>query len=168
MLSRNVRGNKTKLFVGVVFFAMTLQAYARCQPVAGKISETIISPFALNDPFGRTLGTVEGVLNGSTTATITTFNPPPAPFIVLNITTLNVFVTKGGDVLVGTGAGAFTPIPGKPPGEFTDSLTVTITGGTGKFAGATGTIVYSGEGHCVFGPGLVRFDFTYNGSVCTP
>src|SRR6185503_9879759 len=98
-----------------------------CQPVAGKILETIISPFAPFDPLGRTLGTLEGVLNGATTAIVTSFTPfPPAPFIVLNATTLNVFVTKGGDVLVGTGTGTLTPIPGQPAGEFTDTLTITI------------------------------------------
>jgi len=157
----------TVLALAGTFLVSAIGAYADCTTVSGKITETIISPYALNDPFGRTLGTVEGSLNGATTATITSFNPPPAPFILLNVTTQNVFVTKTGDTLVATGAGAFTPIPGQPPGEFTDNLTLTIIGGTGKYAGATGTITYSGEGHGVFGPGLGVFNFTYKGSVCT-
>jgi hypothetical protein len=73
------------------------EARADCQhvrDVRGSHRETIIpSP---NDPFRRVLGNVDGVLNGASTAFITSFNPPPAPFIVLNATSFDVFVTNRG------------------------------------------------------------------------
>lgn len=147
---------------------VTSAVASECKNVSGNIDETIIP--APNDPFGRTLGTVEGVLNGSSTVIITSFTPfPPAPFITLAITSLNVFRTKDGDTLIGTGAGTITPIPGKPPGEFFENVTITIVGGSGKYTGATGSIVISGEGHMVFaGPGVGTFNISYSGSVCTP
>src|SRR6266478_8214495 len=45
---------------------------------------------------GRALANVDGVLNGANTAFITGFGQPPAPFIVLNATSFEVFLTNGG------------------------------------------------------------------------
>jgi hypothetical protein len=40
-------------------------------------------------------------------------------------------------------------------GDFAENATLTITGGSGKYAGATGTIALKGEAHNVFGgPGV--------------
>ena len=46
-----------------------IEARADCQNVRGSMTETIIP--APNDPFGRTLGIVNGVLNGASTAVVT-------------------------------------------------------------------------------------------------
>jgi hypothetical protein len=136
-----------------------------CQYVRGGITETVIpSP---NDPFGRVLGNVDGVLNGASTAVITSIDPLPSG--VLNSTSFDVFVTNRGDMLTATGAVVLTPVPGKPPGEFALNATLTITGGSGGYAGATGTITFEGQGHNVFGgPGVGTFDVIYQGSVCGP
>lgn len=141
-----------------------IEARADCQHVRGGITDTIIpSP---NDPMGRTLGNVDGVLNGASTAVITSFNPQPA---AINATSLDVFVTNRGDMLTATGAVTLTPVAGKPPGEFTESATLTITGGSGQYAGATGTITLEGQAHNVFGgPGVGTFNVIYQGSVCGP
>jgi len=46
---------------------------------------------------------------------------------------------------------------------------LTITGGSGKHDGATGTITFDGQGHNPFGgPGLGTFDVIYRGSVRDP
>jgi hypothetical protein len=158
------RNTKIALVLCLAVLGTAFEARAECQNVHGGITETIIpSP---NDAFGRALGNVNGVLNGAFTAVITSLNPSPD---VLNATSFDVFVTNGGDMLTATGAVALTPVPGKPPGEFTSNATLTVTGGSGKYAGAIGTITFEGQGHNVFGgPGVGTFDSIYQGSVCGP
>ncbi len=155
---------------GVLCFAVlgtAMGARADCRHVRGGITETIIA--APNDPLGRVLGNVDGVLNGAHTALITSFNPAPAPLIVLHATSFDVFVTNGGDMLTGTCANTLTPVPGKPPGDFRENATFTITGGSGKYAGATGRMSYKGRAHNVFGgAGLGTFNLIYRGYVCGP
>ena len=147
---------KTALVLCLAVFGTAIEARAGCQHVRGGLTETEIP--APNDAFGRTLGNLTGVLNGATTALITGEG-----------TSFDVFVTNAGDMLTANGVVTLTPIPGKPPGEFTVNVTLTITGGSGKYDGATGTITYEGQGHNVFGgPGVGTFDLTYEGSVCGP
>ena len=158
------RNMKTAAVLFLAVLGTAIAARADCRDVRGTDRETIIpSP---NDPLGRVLGNVDGVLNGASTAVITSVNPLPSG--VLNATSFDVFVTNKGDMLTATGAVVMTPVPGKPPGEFTENTTLTITGGSGKYAGATGTITLEGEGHSVFGPGPGTFDLIYQGSVCGP
>ena len=153
------RNTKIALVMCLAVLGTAIEARAECKHVRGGITSTSIPS---NDPFGRVLGNVDGVLNGASTAFITSNNG-------LNATSFDVFVTNGGDMLTATGAVALTPVPGKPPGEFTEKATLTITGGSGKYAGATGTIALEGQGHNVFGgPGVGTFDVIYRGSVCGP
>ena len=156
------RNRKIAVVLCLAVLGTAIEARADCQHVRGGITETVIpSP---NDPFGRALGNVHGVLNGASTAVLTSRNPSPT---ALNFTSFDVFVTNRGDMLTATGAVVMTPVPGKPPGEFTSDVTLTITGGSGKYAGATGTITFEGQGHNVFGgPGVGTFDVIYRGSVC--
>ena len=104
---------------------------------------------------------------GASTAFITSVNPLPSG--VLNATSFDVFVTNRGDMLTATGAVTLTPVPGKPPGEFRANVTLTVTGGSGKYAGATGTITFEGQVHNFFGgPGVATSDVIYRGFVCAP
>jgi hypothetical protein len=158
------------MFVFIVALAFAPQpsfAAANCKNVSGQIVETVIPPnWAPNDPLGRVVGTVTGVLNGSSTAILTSLDPfPPEPFAVLHATTADVFVTKSRDVLLTTGVALFTPIPGQPPGFFTDELTLTVVGGTGKYLGASGTINVVGEAHDLFSANAY-FTLEYKGEVC--
>lgn len=53
----------------------------------------------------------------------------------------------------------------------TDEQTITITGGTGKFAGATGTISANRQGHFLFPAPVVGqtfFKLDYFGEICLP
>jgi hypothetical protein len=112
-----------------------IEARAECPYLRGSIAETrIASP---NE--GRLLGTVTGVLNGASTV-FTTGTPP-------NVTSFDTFVTTQGDMLTATGRPTRTPIPGAPPGEFTVHVDLTITGGSGKYAGATGWMTFDGQSH---------------------
>ncbi len=132
---------------------------ADCQHVRGSDVETIIP--APNDPLGRTLGIVNGVLNGSSTAALTSSSPDG-----LHATSFDVFVTNGGDILTATGAVTLTPVPGSSS-EFTENAILTINGGFGKYSGASGTITLLGK--AVFdSSGGGTFDVIYQGSVCGP
>jgi len=160
------RNTQIALVMCLAVLGTAIEARADCQYVRGGLKGTAIpSPY---DPFGRGLGNVDGVLNGANTSVLTGFGQPPAPFIVLTGTSFEVFLTNGGDLLTATGAAKLTPVPGKPPGEFTENTTLTITGGSGKYDGATGTITLEGQAHNVFGPGPGTFNLIYQGSVCGP
>jgi hypothetical protein len=134
-----------------------IAARADCRRVRGTDVETIIP--SSNDPLGRVLGNVDGVLNGASTAVVTSETPDG-----LNATSSDVFVTNAGDILTATGAVTFTPVPGSS-NEFTENATLTITGGSGKYTGASGTITLVGQ--AVFdSSGGGTFDVIYEGSVC--
>ena len=102
-----------------------------------------------------------GVLNGANTAVITSSSPDG-----LNATSLDVFVTTRGDLLTATGAVTLTPSPVNSS-DFTLYVTLTITGGSGKYTGATGTLTYQGQAN-VDAAGTFRVYATYRGSVCGP
>ena len=112
-------------------------------------------------PFGRVLGNVDGVLNGASTAVVTSLTNNG-----LNATSSDVFVTNRGDMLTATGAVTLTPIPGSSS-EFRENATLTITGGSGKYKGASGTITLEGQA-VSDSSGGGTFDVIYQGSVCGP
>lgn len=147
------------LMLCVAVFGTAIEVWAAdCQYVRGSITETKIS--AAGQPT-RNLGNVTGVLNGAVTVVITT--PPP------NVTSLDIFVTKSGDMLTAIGFPTRTPVPGAPPGEFAVHVDLTITGGSGKYEGASGTMTFDGQSHnALGGPGEATTDLIYQGSVCGP
>jgi hypothetical protein len=149
------RNTRIALVLCLAVLGTAIEARADCQYVRGSIAETRIpSP---NDPFSRLLGNVTGVLNGASTVFITSLNP---------VTSYDVFVTNQGDMLTASGAPVRTPVPGEP-GEFTTHVDLTITGRSGKYAGATGTMTFDGQSH-LGGPGPATADLIYKGSVCGP
>lgn len=137
----------------------------RCKRVNGRAVWTIIPS---NDPFGRILGPSTGDLKAAISAYITDFNPLPSG--VINAKSVEVWVLGPQDIFIANGQATFTPIPGAPLGTVTDSLTLTLVGGTGKYLGATGTINVTGIGHDIFGPnagpGKSFFEISYKGTVC--
>jgi hypothetical protein len=153
------RNTKVALALCLAVLGTAVKARADCQNVSGTITETQIP--APNDPLGRSLANVYGVLNGANTAVVTSSSPDG-----LNATSLDVFVTTRGDLLTSTGAVTLTPIPGNPS-DFTLYVTLTITGGSGKYTGATGTLTYQGHAN-VDAAGTFHVYATYRGSVCGP
>jgi len=136
-----------------------IEARAECKNVRGSEVETIIT--SPNDPLGRTLGIVNGVLNGVSSALVISTSPDG-----LHATSFDVFVTNGGNILTATGDVILNPIPGSSS-QLTENATLTITGGTGKYTGATGKITLVGT--AVFdSSGGGTFDLIYRGSVCAP
>ena len=150
------RNATTALAVCVVLLGTAIEARADdCQYVRGSIAETRIS---LDTEPTRFLGTVTGVLNGASTVTL--LSGPP------NVKSLDIFLTKSGDVLRAEGSPTRTPVPGAPPGEFTSHVDLTITGGFGKYEGAYGTMEFDGLSHTAAVP--PNSETIYKGTVCGP
>jgi len=149
------RGTQITLALCLAVFGTAIQARADCQSLVGSMTETIIPP-APNDLYGRALGIVNGVLNGASTSVVT--SPDGS-------TSSDVIVTNRGDILTGTGAITLTPVPGSS--DFTVNVILTITGGSGKYSGATGTLTYMGLAQF---PSATTgtFNLIYRGSACGP
>ena len=131
-----------------------IEARADCHYVRGSIAETRIS---IGTEPTRILGNVTGVLNGAVTVTLLSTLPP--------VRSLDIFVTKSGDVLRAEGLPTRTPVPGEP-GEFTVHVDLTIVGGAGKYEGAYGTMESDGLSNTAAVP--PHTEFIYKGTVCGP
>jgi hypothetical protein len=129
----------------------------RCKDVNGHDFATLIP--APNDPLGRVLGSSTGDLK----AAISVFQTSPT-------TAVGVWVLGPQDILIFNGAFSVTPIPGAPVGTVSLSATLTVAGGTGEFAGASGVLHTTGTGFNFFGPkagpGSTYFEETYKGNIC--
>ena len=123
-----------------------------CQSLRGSIAETRIPSNDIN----RLLSNVTGTLQGAGTVFITGLNPPAS---------FDAFLTEKGDLLMAVGAPVRTPIPGQP-GEFISHVELTITGGSGKYEGATGTMTFDGVSHTLTVPPTA--DLVYRGIACGP
>jgi hypothetical protein len=158
--------SNTRIAVALCLAALGtgIEARADCQFVRGAIRETQIT--APNDPGGRTLANVDGALNGAATSVITSVSPGTGGG--LSATSLDIFLTVMGDFLAATGSVTLTPMLNMNPGEFTENATLTVSGGSGKFEGATGTIALEGLVHSLFGPAAATFNVIYQGTVCGP
>jgi hypothetical protein len=70
-----------------------------------------------------------------------------------------------GDHLTGVYGGLF--VFGDTPGTFSWVLTATITGGSGRFSAATGTFVFTANGHATITDGVVHGNYTetFDGTI---
>lgn len=157
------------LATAAIGMAMVISSPAQqqCSSVSGTLAESVLPAGAApNDPIGRTLATVTGDLKGAKTAILVSVAPLPSGG--QSAKTKDVFVTEGRDILVADGEATFTPIitnlGGAP--NLQDILTLKITGGTGRYANATGTLNVKGWGRDV-GPGTGIFVLEYTGTICT-
>ena len=66
---------------------------------------------------------------------------------------------------IAAGSAPRTPVPGEP-GEFISHVDLTIVGGFGKYAEATGTMTFDGVSHTGTVPRTA--DLIYKGTVCGP
>lgn len=122
-----------------------------CRPVGGTVMTNFISDTT-------TLGTATGDLPGAVSATILgeAFQGDKAVFTVQHH-----WVTDAGDTIVMDQATATTQA--LPPALFAVlSYPVTVTGGTGRFSGASGKLEFIGEVDFATG----RTVFRYHGDVC--
>src|SRR5262249_42972432 len=120
---------------------------------------------APNDPFGRIVGPSIGDLQASITAIITKLTPSPSGVIAAD--SQEIWVLSPTDIIVFSGKATFTPSFMQTPPTFEDKLTLTATGGFGRYAKVTGTIEVRGTGYAITdGPGKGYFDVRYKGTLC--
>jgi hypothetical protein len=135
----------------------TARADATCRQVSGSISaNAITNP---NVSTGLALGNVTGGLAGATMATFTVSAGSGGS---LNLLLHHNFVTRSRDSLNTSDTGVLIPVPGLA-NIYRMSVNYTITGGTGKFAGATGNLQNHGEADLQNG----LLTLTYSGQVCS-
>jgi hypothetical protein len=138
----------------------------KCKDVNGhSVSTTIPAP---NDPMGRSLGSYTGDLKAVASDYLTSLTPQADGSIIT--TSVEVWVLGPQDMLVLTCKTNATPIPGAAVGTVSASTSYTVTGGTGKYAGASGSLRATYTGFNAFGPkagpGSTYFDGRYEGNIC--
>jgi hypothetical protein len=169
--------------------AMAADPIKVCQKITGTMSETILpQESAPNDPFGRILGAFTGSFGGAANASVTAFLVTPPGFSSGPLATTNViqvrhaFLTGPGDVVTTLGKTIFNVAPATLPGETAYNASkcpntpcvvenpqvLTITGGTGRWAGASGELRNLGLGNINLPQGQGWFTFVVAGEVCVP
>lgn len=126
-----------------------------CQPVAGTIDASVLGGEPVN-----VLGSVSGGLAGATRAVLTGRTEGENGTVDLTLT--HDFVTADRSTLQTKDTAVWTPVPGRT-GVYHMATDYQITGGTGAYAGATGTL--RNEGIADTTTGLVTL--RYEGEVCT-
>jgi hypothetical protein len=139
----------------VAGFGLAQNANAdHCQPISG----TVMTNLGVVNS-STTLGVVDGDLKGAVSATI--LNVTQGPNGTTIFTVQHHFVTQSGDTILSDVATATATAVA--PGLYAIlNYPVHITGGTGRFAGATGDFNNIGAGD--FNTG--RTVFRYSGRVC--
>lgn len=134
---------------------------ARCQTFSGHITDQPFAGAECTSPLGQcSRGRFSGALKGEFIAA-TSFTPSgdTAATGVLSFTADLVLHTKDGDLFL-KDAGAFNTTPG---GRGEHSTVTTVTGGTGRWAGASGRLLETGT--------FTQEDGGYSdyaGEICTP
>ena len=141
-------------------------AAAACDRVSGKAMWYLIpSP---NDPLGRVLGPATGDLRGAVSAYLTSLNPQPDGS--LRATSVETWALNSSDMIIFSGVATFVPVANQPPGTVSDALSLTVIGGAGRYASASGSVEVRGMGYAIFGPaagpGNSFFEVKYNGTIC--
>jgi len=162
VLSARARVAPMALFIGLSAAAPPVAA-ATCGPVSGNFNEIVLpKDSAPNDPGGRVLGNVDGTLKGSTTATVTSRQQQLNGN--LSVVTSNIFLTDEGNQLFARGEATWFEVS---RGFYQVDLTLQVTGGTGKYTGATGSIKVRGVGNNI-STTSGEFVHEYRGDLCTP
>jgi len=180
------------LSVAAVLTAATpLYSQAKlCKNIRGTMVETILPKEAApNDPFGRILGMVTGDFAGYSHVSVTGFlvtppafstGAPGTPSAVMQVR--HGFATGPGDTITTLGKTIFNVAPGNLPGQtqavasqcpgtpciVQNPQVLDITGGTGRWAGATGQLRNVGLGNLNLPQGQGQFAFVVEGEVCLP
>lgn len=178
------------LAMGVASTSMMAQDFKVCQKISGTGTETILpKEIAPNDPFGRIMGSFTGSFGGVSTVPYTAIlTSPPVfstagfPSVQTTISVREAYVTGPGDSLSFSGTSIFNLAPASLPGDTASTSPIsrcpgtpcvvqvpkdlTITGGTGRWAGASGVLRGVGLGNLNLPQGQGTFVFSLEGEVC--
>jgi hypothetical protein len=145
-------------------------SHRRCHPVDATFTSGLVGPPECTSMLGCAEGTIrhDALLKGSMFVTLLEYAPLPAsvPQSVISVTTSRSLEPRRGGSLSAEGYGVFETASGFITGDFTDSLFSEvnfITGGTGRFTGATGTLYQFG-----WATGPASFAGEIHGTVCLP
>jgi hypothetical protein len=147
-----------KILMIFVVIAPTLlaQGGANCKNVGGAILTNFLDQTT-------TLGTATGDLKGGLGVTVLSLTPGPGGTVLFH--NHHHWVTEAGDTIFFNDADAIaypTGIPGLYAASYTNG--VTLTGGTGRFAGATGKIASFGAVDL----NKLQVILRYEGQICFP
>ena len=145
-----------------VFARQQSPSGAKCKTVSGHISDEPYTGAECASPLGQcSAGRFNGAIKGDFVASATSFTPSgdTATTGVIFFTADLVLHTKDGDLFL-KDAGAFNTTPG---GRGEHSTVTTVTGGTGRWAGASGRLLETGTFTQEDGG-----DSVYAGEICTP
>ena len=139
-------------------------AFAESDPHCVPIGGTILTNLAVIDA-STTLGTATGDLKGAVAARVVGVSSGPGGTTLLSVQ--HHFVTESGDT-INVAVATATVVQVAPGLLAVVSYPVKITGGTGKFSGATGSLKNIGE---IYLPNAPNFDggetvFRYSGRMC--
>ena len=147
--------SNVKMAVVVGLAAVLPQAVlAECMPVAGTIDAAVVGGEPVN-----VLGNVSGDLAGATRAVLLGQQPGEGGTVALDLA--HDFVTNERGSLKTVDKAVWTPIPGRN-GVFHMSTEYKIEGGTGAYAGASGSLINDGVADTNTGLVTLR----YAGEVC--
>jgi hypothetical protein len=142
------------VLAAVLFFCIGLSAFGQCVHVGGGVITNVgvISS-------DRTLGTATGDLKGAVGVQIISQSPGPNGTTVFTVH--HFWVTEAGDTIFVEPA-QLTAVPVAPGLFAVVTYPISISGGTGKFKGATGKLKIIGEAD--FNAGEIGLRYT--GQVC--
>ena len=151
----NIARMTTVLSLALLGFGFSIRAEdgkPQCKSVSGTIAATLTGETSV-------MGTVRGDLQGAVTANVVRATPQPDGRVSLDLT--HVFLTDARDTLITEDQAVWTPVAGRK-GVFQMSTTYSITGGSGKYEGASGTM----ENHGEVDLGRKQITLGYSGQVC--
>lgn len=161
---------KTTLSISVSALCLFLAAPAAAQTLPFNGTRENVSPVTEGGrcvpPYFRTVVIAPGAISSTGQSNLGTFtstqshctvNPPPSELVDGQFT----YTFRAGDTITGTYAGQVSA--GAVPGQLNAVENLTITGGTGRFTGATGTI--NSSGLLRFEAGNSIFNGTLTGSI---
>ena len=152
LVARSIQIAAICLFAGTAAQAQSSNAIPHCRPVGGTLMTNFVDS-------NTTLGSATGDLEGAVSATLLGVAPAADGTTVFSVQ--HHWTTDTGDsIFFAVAQASALPVA---PGLFAIvSYPVTITGGTGKFVGAAGTVENIGEVDL----NTLRTVFRYQGEVC--
>jgi len=154
-------GNVQKVSLVLVLLVVAVgPGLAAEVPFKGKFSGQAISAVTTEDPDVLLITTASSG-NATHLGKFTMLSPHLADLSTLEVGGTQTFTAANGDTLTASFTGQFSPIVG---GFLAASINCTITGGTGRFAGASGSYTFD----ILFDPATLTNISVIDGTIVIP